>query len=243
MSTSRRFSFESSSSKTLTIDDLVKNFHSIVGKLKKLHDKEVESLQFRVEQVESENRMLRAHRDTHPHSIFDIDYVSPESVRINELTSQLERAKAQITVLQDELNEKASEYRDMRSKYDLQVVINKDKVLNQSSVDTNQIKELENRLEKIREQVQQFDQSNFETEEQIRLLKEILFTTDQQNKTIAQSLTVKKSDLAQQTKVVQNTLQKNHDKILARIAEIFEENLSSNPTNSNKNNKTKKKRL
>jgi len=133
----------------------------------------------------------------------------------------------------------------MKTKYNLQRLMNENHFEQQNSTtDLNKIKELELKLKQIKDQINQFDQCNYESDEQIRLLKQLILNNDQEQiNTIKQSLTVKKSDLFQQTDIVENILNKQQDKIIEKIMELFEKNPRYDQQTTTKNKKTKKKRL
>jgi hypothetical protein len=232
-------------SKSSNLNDLLQKFYTKVEKIKQNHENDIEILNKKIKDLESENKHLRTIHDQHPHSIFDIDYISNDSSTINQLQLDLERAQKQIDVLQTKLNQQYSEYEDMKSKYNLQRLMNENHFEQQNStIDLNKLKELELKLKQIKDQINQFDQCNYESEDQIRLLKQILLNNDQeQTKTITQSLTVKQSDLFQQTDIVQNILNKQQDKILEKIMELFDKNPRCDQQTTTKTKKTKKKRL
>lgn len=233
------------SSKPSNINDVLQKFYTIVENLKQNYENDVDILNKRIGELESENRRLRAVHEQHPHSIFDIDYVPNDSSTINHLQSELDISQKQIKALQEKLEEKCSEYEDMKTKYNLQYLMNENHSENQSSsTDLNKIKELELKLKQIKDQINQFDQCNYETDEQVRLLKQLITHNDQeQNKTITQSLTVKQSDLFQQTDIVENILNKQHEKIIEKIMDLFDKNPQYEQQINTKNKKNKKKRL
>jgi hypothetical protein len=237
------------SNKSLNLSDLLQKYYTMIEKLKQNHENDIEILNKKIKDLESENKHLRTLHEQHPHSIFDIDYVSNDSSIINQLKSDLERSEKQIDVLQTTLNQQYSEYEDMKTKYNLQRLMNENHFEQQTStIDLNKIKELELKLKQIKDQINQFDQCNYESEEQIRLLKQLIFNNDQeqQTKLITQSLTVKQSDLFQQTDIVENILKKQQDKILEKIMELLEKNSRDDQqttTTTTKNKKNKKKRL
>jgi hypothetical protein len=112
---------------------------------------------------------------------------------------------------------------------------------NSNPSDSNKIKEFESKFQQIKDQIHQFDQCNYESDEQIRLLKQLVFNNDpEQGKTINQSLTVKQADLFQQTDIVENILNKQQTKILEKLTKLLEENPQQT---TSKTKKTKKKRL
>lgn len=233
------------SSKQTNLNDLLQKFYTKIENLKQNHENDIENLNKKIKELESENKHLRTIHEQHPHSIFDIDYVSNDSSTINQLQSELDRAKKQIDVLHETLNQQYSEYEDMKTKYNLQRLMNENHFEQQNSTtDLNKIKELELKLKQIKDQINQFDQCNYESEEQIRLLKQIISTNDpEQTKIITQSLTVKQTDLSQQTDIVENILNKQQDKIIEKIMELFEKNPRYDQQTTTKNKKTKKKRL
>jgi DNA repair exonuclease SbcCD ATPase subunit len=211
------------SSKPSNLSDLLQKFYTIVEKLKQNHENEIDILNKKVKDLESENNRLRTIHEQHPHSIFDIDYVSSESSTINQLRIELERSQKQIELLQTTLDEKHSECEDIKSKYSLQLLMNENhsEQIN-SNTDSNKIKELELKLKQIKDQINQSDQCNYESDEQIRLLKQLISTNDsEQGKTITQSLTVKQADLYQQTDIIENILNKQQEKIIEKIRELF----------------------
>jgi chromosome segregation ATPase len=233
------------SSKQTNLNDLLQKFYTKIENLKQNHENDIENLNKKIKELESENKHLRTIHEQHPHSIFDIDYVSNDSSTINQLQSELDRAKKQIDVLHETLNQQYSEYEDMKTKYNLQRLMNENHFEQQNSTtDLNKIKELELKLKQIKDQINQFDQCNYESDEQIRLLKQLILNNDQEQiNTIKQSLTVKKSDLFQQTDIVENILNKQQDKIIEKIMELFEKNPRYDQQTTTKNKKTKKKRL
>jgi len=245
----KRLALSSSSSYTTSkspnLNDLLQKFYTKVEKIKQNHENDIEILNKKLKDLESENNHLRTIHEQHPHSIFDIDYVSNDSSTINQLQLDLEKSRKQIDVLQTTLNQQYSEYEDMKSKYNLQRLMNENHFEQQNSTtDLNKIKELELKLKQIKDQINQFDQCNYESEDQIRLLKQILLNNDQeQGKLITQSLTVKQSDLFQQTDIVENILNKQQDKILEKIMELFDKNPRCDQQITTKNKKNKKKRL
>jgi hypothetical protein len=252
MAASKRPSLSSSSSSSPytsstipSLPELLQKFHSIVKKIKQSHVNDMEMLHHKIKDLESDNRHLRLLQEQHPHSIFDIDYVSNDASSVNQLKSELERAQKQIDVLQESINQQYSEYEEIKGKYTLQRSMNENYVEQQTlNNDSNKVKELELKFQQIKDQINQFDQCNYESDEQIRLLKQLISTNDQPPKTITQSLTVKQSDLEQQTSLVENLLNKQHDTILSKIAELFDQNpRSEQQTTTTKNKKTKKKRL
>jgi hypothetical protein len=243
----KRLSLSSSSSyssnKPSSLPDLLQKFYTLVENAKQTHRNETESLNKKIKDLQSENKHLRTLHEQHPHSIFDIDYVPNESVTVNQLRADLERAQKQIDALQLTLNQQYSEYEDMKSKYSLQRLMNENHFDQpNSNADSNKIKELEFKLKQIKDQINQFDQCNYESEEQIRLLKQLI-STNEQDKIITQSLTVKQSDLSQQTTIVENLLNKQQDKILTKIMELLDQNPQHDQQTKTKNKKIKKKRL
>lgn len=244
-----RLSLSSTSSytslKSPNLHDLIQKFYTLVEKLKENHENDIDILNKRIKDLESENKHLRTIHEQHPHSIFDIDYISNDSTTINQFQSELERAHKQIDTLQTTLNQQYLEYEEMKTKYNLQRLMNENHFEQQSShTDLNRTNELELKLKQIKDQVNQFDQCNYESEEQIRLLKQIISTNDpDQTKIITQSLTVKQTDLSQQTDIVENILNKQQNKILEKIMELFEQNPRYDQQQTTKTKKTKKKRL
>jgi hypothetical protein len=233
------------SNKSSSFHDLLQHFFTIVENLKLHHKKDLESLNEKLQDLENENKHLRTIHQQHPHSIFDIDYVSDDAGTINQLRLDFERAQKQIEILQGTVNQQYSEYEDMKTKYNLQRLMNENHFEQQSShTDLNKTNELELKLKQIKDQVNQFDQCNYESSEQIRLLKQILTNNEQeQTKIITQSLTVKQSDLSQQTDFVENLLNKQQDKILTKIIELLDQNSRQDQQITTKNRKNKKKRL
>ncbi|CAF1476237.1 unnamed protein product [Rotaria magnacalcarata] len=235
------------SSKFSNLSDLLQKYYTIIESLKQNHESEVQVLNKRIKSLEFENQHLRSLQEQHPHSIFDINYVSFEASTISQLQSELEQARKQINTLQNSLDQQYSECEEVRTKYNLQRLMNENHFDQQnpnSDSDSNKVKELELKLKHITDQINQFDQCNYESEEQIRLLKQLISNNEQdQTKTIAQSLTVKQSDLVQQTNIVENLLNKQHDKILHKIEELLNQNPQQNSQTTTKNKKIKKKRL
>jgi len=212
------------SSKPANLSDLLQKFYTIVEKLKQNHENDIGILNKKIKELETENQRLRTIHEQHPHSIFDIDYVSNESTTINQLRLDLAQANKQMDALNLALNQQCSDYEDMKSKYNLQLLMNENHFEQQqqqnSNTDLNKINELELKLQKIKDQINQFDQCNYETEEQIRLLKQLISNNDpEQTKTITQSLTVKQLDLFHQTEYVEKILNKQQDKILDKLVE------------------------
>ena len=179
--TVNRTSLSSSStytpSKTSNLSDLLQKFYTIVENLKQNHLSETELLTNKIKDLESENKRLRTIQEHHPHSIFDINHVSNESSAIIQLRTELERAQKQIDVLQKSLNQQYSDYEDMKSKYNLQRLMNENHFEQQNSnIHSNKVKELESKLKQIKDQINQIDQCSYESEEQIRLLKQLIFS-------------------------------------------------------------------
>lgn len=248
--TAKQLSISSSSSiyssnKTSNSNDFHQNFLSIVEKLKKSHENTIEILNKRILELESENKYLHTLREQHPHSIFDINYMSNDSSTVTQLRSELEQAEKQIEVLQAKVNEQFTDYQDMKSKYSLQLILNgKNSEQPTSTINSDKVQELESKLQQIKDQINQFDQCNYETDEQIRLLKQILTTNDyEQNKTITQSLTIKQPDLLQQTDIVESLLNKQHEKMMEKLVELLDKNPQHEQPVITKNKKPKKKRL
>ena len=215
------------------LEDLLAKFHRLIEKLKDNHEEEMRVAQRRLTDLEEENRRLRAERE--PHSIFNIDYMPSDSSSSHEL----EAAKKQIDVLQKTLSEQYIQYEDMKSKYSLQRLMNDNQQQQTgSSADGEKVKELEAKLEQVKIQVNQFDQCHYESDEQIRLLKELLF----HDRPVSHSHTVKQSDLFQQTNIVENLLQKQQEKILNKLEELLDPNPRLSAPNSTAR-KSKKKRL
>jgi hypothetical protein len=243
-----RLSLSSTSSytslKSPNLHDLIQKFYTLVEKLKENHENDIDILNKRIKDLESENKHLRTIHEQHPHSIFDIDYISNDSTTINQFQSELERAHKQIDTLQTTLNQQYLEYEEMKTKYNLQRLMNANHEQQNSNTDSTKVKELELKFQQIKDQINQFDQCNYESEEQIRLLKQIISTNDpDQTKIITQSLTVKQTDLSQQTDIVENILNKQQNKILEKIMELFEQNPRYDQQQTTKTKKTKKKRL
>jgi hypothetical protein len=243
-----RLSLASTSSytslKSSNLHDLIQKFYTLVEKLKENHENDIDILNKRIKDLESENKHLRTIHEQHPHSIFDIDYISNDSTTINQFQSELERAHKQIDTLQTTLNQQYLEYEEMKTKYNLQRLMNANHEQQNSNIDSTKAKELELKFQQIKDQINQFDQCNYESEEQIRLLKQIISTNDpDQTKIITQSLTVKQTDLSQQTDIVENILNKQQNKILEKIMELFEQNPRYDQQQTTKTKKTKKKRL
>jgi hypothetical protein len=230
--------------KSSNLHDLIQKFYTIVEKVKQNHENDIEILNKKIRDLESENKHLRNIHEQHPHSIFDIDYVSNDSTTIHQLQSELERSHKQIDALQKTLNEQYLTCEEMKSKYNLQLLVNANHFEQQNSnSDFNKVKELELKFKQIKDQIHQFDQCNYETDEQIRLLKQLISTNDpEQTKSITQSLTVKQTDLLQQTDIVENILNKQENKILEKINELLEQNPRYDQQTT-KTKKTKKKRL
>ncbi|CAF1077430.1 unnamed protein product [Rotaria sp. Silwood1] len=247
--TTNRLSLSSTSTympnKFSNLSDLLQRFYTIVENLKQNHQNEIEQLNNAIKSLESENKHLRALQEQHPHSIFDINYISHDTSTMNQLHTELERAQKQIETLQTSLNTQYSEYEEMKTKYNLQRLMNENHFDQQNSnADSNKVKELELKLKQIKDQINQFDQCNYESEEQIRLLKQLISNNEQeQTKTITQSLTVKQSDLLQQTTIVENILSKQQDKIIDKILELLNQNPRQDQQITTKNKKPKKKRL
>lgn len=227
--TTPRFHFPTSPS---NLDDLLTKFHLLLSKLKTNHDEEMFVLQKKVADLESENRRLRAGQENH--SIFNIDYVSTES-------KELEKAKKHIDVLNKELNDQCGRFEEMKSKYNLQRLMNENQHTTTTGSENEKIKDLESRLEQVKVQVNQFDQCQMESDEQIRVLKDLLF---HDRSPINPSHPVKQSDLFQQTNIVENLLQKQQEKILNKLEELLDPNprLFTSTTNAHVR-KGKKKRL
>ena len=247
--TVNRTSLSSSStytpSKTSNLSDLLQKFYTIVENLKQNHLSETELLTNKIKDLESENKRLRTIQEHHPHSIFDINHVSNESSAIIQLRTELERAQKQIDVLQKSLNQQYSDYEDMKSKYNLQRLMNENHFEQQNSnIHSNKVKELESKLKQIKDQINQIDQCSYESEEQIRLLKQLISNSEQEQiKPITQSLTVKQSDLLQQTMIVENLLNKQHDKILTKVMELLDQNPRHDHQTTVKVKRAKRKRL
>ena len=244
MATSKRITLPPLSSPsprpTASGTDLFERFYSTVNSLRTSHDTQVDLLQKKIQNLETENQQLRRSQEDRSSSIFDIDYVTTDASTIQQLKADVEVGKKQIDALQLALNQQYTEYEDMKSKYSLQRLMNENHADQQN---TSRVKDLESKLQQIKEQIRQFDQSNYESEEQIRLLKQVIYSNEQPAKSITQSLTVKQSDLSQQTTIVENLLNKQQEKILARISEIFDRNCEQDQHATNKTTKLKKKRL
>ena len=232
-------------SKTSNLSDLLQQFYTVAKNLKQNHQNEIESLNNKIKDLESENKRLRTIQDHHPHSIFDINHVSNESSAITQLRAELERAQKQIDTLQKSLNQQYSDYEDIKTKYNLQRLMNENHFEQQNSnTDSNKVKELESKLKQIKDQINQFDQYSYESEEQVRLLKQLMSNNEQEQiKPIAHSLTVKQSDLLQQTTIVENLLNKQHDKVLTKIMELLDQKPRHDHQTTSKIKKAKRKRL
>ena len=232
-----------SSLKSSSIDDMLAKFHTIVNKVKINHERELECLKTKLAELESENRRLRIERENHPHSIFDIDYVHPDTALVDQLKAELKQTKEQIEALRTTVDQQYVDYQDIKSKYSLQRIINEKHAEQSGNTESSKLKEYESIVEKVKEQINQFNQCHFETEEQLHLLKQIVSTNDQSPKSITQSSTVKKSDLVQQTSYVESLLKKQNEQILGKLIDLVEQNSSQDiPFNKNPK-KTKKKRL
>ncbi|CAF0719224.1 unnamed protein product [Adineta ricciae] len=233
----------SSSSSSLT--DLLQKLYGTITNLKCNHENELGQLTKRISELEDENKRLHALHEQHPHSIFDIDYIPADSSVADHLRRDLAKAQDQINALQATLNEKCSEYEDMKSKYNLQLFMNKNNVGQQnSSSDSGKSKDLEMKFKQVKEQIDQFDQCHYESEEQIRLLKQILFNNEsQQSKSSSQSFSVKQSDLSQQTNYVESLLNKQQEKILNKLEELLNQNPELSQSITTKPRKGRKKRL
>jgi hypothetical protein len=230
-------------SKSPNLHDLIQKFYTLVENLKQNHENDIKILNRRIQDLKSENDRLRTIHEQHPHSIFDINYVSNDSITIEQLQSELKKSRDQVDLLQRSLNEQYTTCEDIRSKYSLQLLMNQNHTEQQNSnpSDSNKIKEFESKFQQIKDQIHQFDQCNYESDEQIRLLKQLVFNNDpEQSKTINQSLTVKQADLFQQTDIVENILNKQQTKILEKLTKLLEENPQQT---TSKTKKTKKKRL
>ncbi|CAF4418155.1 unnamed protein product [Rotaria sp. Silwood2] len=168
-----RFSLSSTSTYTANkfsnLSDLLQRFYTIVENLKQNHQNDIEQLNNTIKNLESENRQLRTLQEQHPHSIFDINYVPNDTATVNQLQSELERAQKQIDTLQSSLNTQYSEYEEMKTKYNLQRLMNENHFDQQNSnTDSNKIKELDLKLKQIKDQRNKFDECNYEIKEQSR---------------------------------------------------------------------------
>lgn len=215
-------------SKYSNIDDLLAHFYTIVNDLKESYEIQLRSHTEQIQYLQRENEQLRGQS----HAVFNIDYIPPqESLTIEQLRLDLQRAQGQISALQRTVDEKQSECDDMKSKYDLQLLINKNS--STEPCDSNRIHQYEFKLQQIKDQLQQFEQCHYESEEQIRLLKDIFTRHDvEPMKTINQSLTVKQADLIQQTDIIENILHKQEEKILEKLLQFVDQ--SSNVKKSTK---------
>jgi DNA repair exonuclease SbcCD ATPase subunit len=215
-----------------------------VKQVKRKYDDEKESLQKKLDELESENKHLRTRQEHHPHSIFDIDYVPAETSTIDQLRSELKKSNEKIETLQISLNQQFTDYEDIKSKYSIQYRLNESRSKDSAMSDNErqQLKELESKFERITEQLNRFDQCHFESEEQIRLLKQIVFNQEQPARSIAPSLTVKRSDLAQQTSIVENLLQKQNESIVSKLTELLDQSSCSTQDTTLPKKKTKRKR-
>lgn len=195
--------------------DFIPKFYTLVENLREIHRNDLRILNQRIEYLEKENDELRK-KDSH--AVFDIDYTPAESNIVEQLRTELQRTREQVNLLQESLNEQYLAYEDMKSKYNLQ------RMMNDNPSEINPMK-FDGKLQRIKEQIHLFDQCHYESEEQLRLLKEILFQNDFESmKTINQSLTVKQTDLSQQTDILEDILNKQEEKILEKLAEFFDAN-------------------
>ena len=227
-----------STTKPSNLNDLIQNFYTLVENLKSTHHNELRHLTRQIEELQLENEQLRNRAHQQSHSIFNIDYIPEQSLTIEQLRNELQRSRLQIDALQKTLDEKYLEYEDMKSKYNLQRIMNEHSST-QPTTNPNRVQELERKIQQMKEQLQQFDQCHYESEEQIRLLNEILTRHDLEPlKSVNQSLTVKQADLIQQTDIIENILQKQEEKILDKLLQYFDR--SSSP---NIRKPTKRKRL
>jgi len=226
------------SGKPISLSDLMQQFYTSIQNLKTCHENDIEKLNQRICELETQNRQLLD--QLQPHSVFDINHV-PEN---EQLKHELEQARATISVLQSKVDQQYDEYQDMMSKHTLRHLINNDNNKNETS--NSNVIELESKLKQIKDQLNQFEQCHYESDEQIRLLKQLVSTNDsEQNNTITQSLTVKQTDLQQQTDIVTNILNKQHEKILEKLANLLEQNSQTDfpPKSMTTTKKLKKKRL
>ena len=212
----------------LSSTKFIEKFYTLVENLREIHQNDIRILHQRIENLQKENEQLRKNDQQHSHAIFDIDYNPVESTIVEQLRTELQRTREQVNLLQESLNEQYLSYEDMKSKYNLQRMMND----NPSDQSINSTK-FEGKIQRIKEQIHHFDQCHYESEEQLRLLKEILLQNDFES--INQSLTVKQTDLSQQTDIIEDILNKQEEKILEKLSELFA------TTNSKK--RLKRKRL
>lgn len=208
--------------------EFISKYYTLVDNLRETYQKDIRILHQRIDQLEKENDQLR-NQDSH--AVFNIDYTPTESTIVEQLRTELQRTRVQVDLLQQSLNEQFLAYEDMKTKYNLQKMMND----NDSSDNPTKSKELEGQLQRIKDQIHLFDQCHYESEEQLRLLKDILNPNDLPS--INQSVTVKQTDLNQQMDIIENLLNKQEEKLLEKFVEFFD--TSSTTTKK----KTKRKRV
>lgn len=230
----------------MSSNDMIQRFYTLIQNLKINHQNDIDILNQRICELETQNRQLHEYHQQqgqpHPHSIFDINYMpNDDSSTVEQLKIDLQKSQDQIAVLQSKVDQQHCEYDDMMAKYTLKNMING------NNNETSKVFELESKLKQIKDQINRFEQCHYESDEQIRLLKQLISTNDsEQINTITQSLTVKQADLHQQTDIVVNILNKQQEKIIENIVSLFEQNSKSNQpkkTTATTTKKLKKKRL
>lgn len=148
----------------------------------------------------------------------------------NEL-NELKTTREQVKNLEKKLEEQTTAS-DAREKLGLRFILAQN-----SSSTTNSNDDLNEKFQQIRNQLKQFEEIHFETDEQIRLLKKSFDESAESSSSFRQSLTVKRSDLAQQTQIVEKLLEKHEEQILQRL------NILLGETSSLRTKSKKKKRL
>lgn len=129
-------------------------------------------------------------------------------IELNELKTTREQVKN----LEKKLEEQTAAS-DAREKLGLRFILAQN-----STTDSNE------KFQRIRNQLKQFEEIHFETDEQIRLLRKSFDESVESSSNFRQSLTVKRSDLAQQTQIVEKLLEKHEEQILQRLNVLLGEN-------------------
>jgi len=134
----------------------------------------------------------------------------------NEL-NELKTTREQVKNLEKKLEEQTA-VSDAREKLGLRFILAQNSTTTNSNDDSNE------KFQRIRNQLKQFEEIHFETDEQIRLLRKSFDESVESSSNFRQSLTVKRSDLAQQTQIVEKLLEKHEEQILQRLNVLLGEN-------------------
>lgn len=134
----------------------------------------------------------------------------------NEL-NELKTTREQVKNLEKKLEEQTA-VSDAREKLGLRFILAQNSPTTNSNDDSNE------KFQRIRNQLKQFEEIHFETDEQIRLLRKSFDESVESSSNFRQSLTVKRSDLAQQTQIVEKLLEKHEEQILQRLNVLLGEN-------------------